>query len=192
MRKAIAIGMLIGLCGALGCAGSGAYAPSPEHAEADAATQQVESSAAAESNLAALVDIPNAKRPRPYLLTGGMPSEANLASAGQAGFATVVSLLPETEPEQSTVEGLGMTFVSIPVAAPDDLTEDNARKLGAVLQAPDNRPILLHCGSGNRAGALLALEAHFVEGLSPEEALTLGKAAGLTSLEPVVRERLGL
>ena len=54
----------------------------------------------------------------------------------------------------------------------------------------DDGEVLLHCASGNRVGALLALAAVQVDGASPEAALTLGRAAGLKSLEPVVMERL--
>jgi hypothetical protein len=51
---------------------------------------------------------------------------------------------------------------------------------------------MVHCASGNRVGALLALRANRLEGASPEDALELGLDAGLTRLEPAVREALGL
>ena len=52
--------------------------------------------------------------------------------------------------------------------------------------------MLLHCGSGNRVGALLALKAFWLDGGSAEEALEVGLAGGVTRLEPTVRELLGL
>jgi len=51
---------------------------------------------------------------------------------------------------------------------------------------------MLYCASSNRVGAMLALKAHWVDGESPEEALELGLAAGLTSLERSVRDLLDL
>ena len=51
--------------------------------------------------------------------------------------------------------------------------------------------VLVHCSTGNRAGALMALAAH-AQGLPAADALALGKAAGLTGLEPAVRGKLGL
>jgi hypothetical protein len=39
-------------------------------------------------------------------------------------------------------------------------------------------------------GALLALKAFQLDGASAEEALDLGRRAGLKGLEPAVRERL--
>lgn len=53
-------------------------------------------------------------------------------------------------------------------------------------------PIAVACSSGNRAGALLAVESFWLDGVSPEAALALGKSAGLTRLEPSVRLLLGL
>ena len=50
-------------------------------------------------------------------------------------------------------------------------------------------PVLIHCASSNRVGALLALRES-LRGASDEEALEFGKQAGMTRLEPLVKERL--
>jgi hypothetical protein len=42
---------------------------------------------------------------------------------------------------------------------------------------------LVHCASGNRVGALFALKAHFVDGLSVPYSLAFGRTAGLDSLD---------
>lgn len=130
--------------------------------------------------------LPNGREPLPSVITGGAPSEQQLQAAQSAGFRTVISLLPETEPEAAQVQALGMKFVSIPVAGPADLTEDNARKLGQAMDSAEAKPLLLHCASGNRAGALLALKAFYVDHASKEQALELGESAGLASLKPAV------
>jgi hypothetical protein len=36
------------------------------------------------------------------------------------------------------------------------------------------------------------MKAFYVDGMSPEEALVIGEEAGMTRLEPTVREKLGL
>lgn len=145
---------------------------------------------------APLVAIPGAAQPLPGVLSGGQPTPEQLAEAAARGYRSVISLRPEGEPgsegERAEVERLGMRFVSIPVAGAADLTEQNARALGQALSAEGAVPAILHCGTGNRAGALLALEAYYVEGKSAEEALDLGKRAGLTKLEPTVREKLAV
>ncbi|MGB5353711.1 MAG: hypothetical protein WBN32_08890, partial [Woeseia sp.] len=74
------------------------------------------------------------------------------------------------------------------IAGPDDVTFENAAKLDALL-AEFAGPVLLHCGSGNRVGALFALRAK-AAGLSNEQALEVGRRAGLTQLEEQVRQRM--
>ena len=75
---------------------------------------------------------------------------------------------------------------------PADLTLHNAQALAAALaEAGPGHPVLLHCASGNRAGALLALKAHSIDLLPPAQALELGRRAGLKALEPVVRQLIG-
>lgn len=140
------------------------------------------------------VGIANERTPMPGVTTGGKPTEAHLRAARAHGYRTVVSLLdPKDDPSEALlVAELGMRFVSIPISGPNDLTEESARALGEVFAQPDVLPLLLHCRSGNRAGALLALEAFHVEGQGAREALERGLAAGLGSLRPAVELRLGL
>jgi protein tyrosine phosphatase (PTP) superfamily phosphohydrolase (DUF442 family) len=82
--------------------------------------------------------------------------------------------------------------VHIPVGGREDLTDAKAEELGALLADAAARPLAIHCASGNRVGALLAIEAARVEGKTAAEALELGRAAGLGGMEPAVREVLGM
>jgi len=50
----------------------------------------------------------------------------------------------------------------------------------------------VHCASGNRVGGLLALEQADFDGMAPQAALDLGRAAGMTGTEPRVRQMLGI
>ena|SRR5687768_362695 len=139
--------------------------------------------------------LPNGREPLPGVLTGGQPSRAQLDALAAAGYRTVVNLRTAGEEmpvSAADVSALGMRYVHIPVAGPGDLTAAKAQELGALLADPAARPMAIHCASGNRVGALLALEAARVEGKSAEEALELGRAAGLGGMEPAVREALGL
>ncbi len=140
--------------------------------------------------------IANAARPEPRLLTAGQPTPAQLDAARAGGVRTVITLRAPDEPgQQWEADALmteGVRFLRIPVRGPDDLTEENARRLDAALveALAEEGDVLLHCGSSNRVGALMALRAFFVQGKSAEEALAIGRAAGLTRLEPHVHERL--
>ena len=128
------------------------------------------------------------------LLVGGQPTPAQLERAHELGYKTVINLRrPEeegnTDPEQ--VRRLGMAYLEIPIAGSADMTEDKARALAAALESADS-PVIVHCASGNRVGGLFAMKAFHIDAMSPEEALAVGKAAGMTRLEPTVREKLGL
>ncbi|TDJ35329.1 MAG: hypothetical protein E2O53_06440 [Gammaproteobacteria bacterium] len=126
-------------------------------------------------------------------VASGQPDEAMLRAIAEAGFSAVVDLRAADEErgfdEAKEVERLGMTYVRLPVASADDITLDKAVVLNQIL-AQNEGPVLIHCASGNRVGALYALREKLL-GASNGEALAVGKAAGMTRLESVVRERIG-
>lgn len=161
--------------------------------ESTAVPESAPATAAAPADPTTLVR--NGKMPLEGVLTGGQPTDEQLTALRDAGFQTVINLRLPTERgvagEAETVADLGMTYVSIPVNGKAGLNEENASALAAAL-AEAEKPVLLHCGSGNRVGALLALKAFWLDDASAEDALELGKAGGVTRLEPNVRELLGM
>ncbi|HXI02078.1 MAG TPA: sulfur transferase domain-containing protein [Candidatus Saccharimonadales bacterium] len=160
--------------------------------------QEIKAGAEKAAGAATAVDpaelLPNGKIPVEGVLAGGQPTEAQLAHARDLGYRTVVNLRTPGEEGATTpgeVESLGMKYVAFPIAGPADLDEAHARQFAEIL-AKAERPVIIHCASGNRVGALFAMKAWLVDGKPPAEALELGKAAGLTHLEPAVREKMGL
>jgi uncharacterized protein (TIGR01244 family) len=149
-------------------------------------------SLAAGQAVAQSTDLPNRKDPLEGITTSGQPSAPQLAAAAESGFKSVIDLRGVNEDrgmdERSTVEGLGMSYVSLPVEGPDGVSYASAAALDKLLAGAEG-PVLIHCASGNRAGALLALRDK-LEGASSESALALGVASGLTSLKPTVEQKL--
>jgi uncharacterized protein (TIGR01244 family) len=92
--------------------------------------------------------------------------------------------------ERAVVESLGMTYVAMPIGSADDISFENAALLDELMSGLD-QPALVHCASGNRVGALIALRAK-ANGASNEEALAAGKAAGATRMEEIIRQKLGM
>lgn len=141
-----------------------------------------------------LVPIPNARVSEKGLLVGGQPTPDQLEAIQEAGYRLVVSLRTESERgdegERAAVERLGMKFVSIPVAGPAGLTEHNARELSAALDAEDVLPAVVHCSVGERAAALLGLEAFVVDRVSPTAAIDIAKRLGMRNLERALRDRI--
>lgn len=126
------------------------------------------------------------------ITAAGQPDREALEVFADVGYATIIDLRGAGEDrgfeEAAVVEELGMHYVSLPIEGRDGISFDNARKLDALLQEYPG-PVLVHCASGNRVGALLALRAS-LDGADDETALALGRKGGLTQLEGIVRERL--
>ena len=127
------------------------------------------------------------------ITSAGQPDEAALDVFAESGYTVVIDMRGPDEDRgiedfEDVVEATGMSYVPFPIVGRDAISFDNAQKLDALLQDQDG-PVLIHCGSGNRVGALLALRKSLA-GADDEEAIAYGKDAGMTRLEPVVREVL--
>jgi protein tyrosine phosphatase (PTP) superfamily phosphohydrolase (DUF442 family) len=125
--------------------------------------------------------------------SGGQPSQVNLSIMKDGGIQHVVNLRPSSEQdwnEGEVVEALGMSYHQIEIAGADDLSIANAQKLGALINGFGNEPYFVHCASGNRVGALIAINEAIANGKNVEEAVEIGRQWGLTGLEPKVRSVL--
>lgn len=134
--------------------------------------------------------------PLPGVFTAGQPGMHEWKSLRKRGITTVVNLRPMNEmggrDEAKEVRAEGMSYIEVPVFTAADLNDVNAKKLKAALNAANGKPVLVHCASGNRSGALLALMAALEEHMPAEQAIALGRAAGMKSTESRVREVLNV
>lgn len=173
-----------------------ACAPSSEDggaaAEADGA-EAATTVAADPLPTAEALGVENAAAPLPGLLTSAQISEEQLEGLREVGYGTFISLRPTSEAgagwEEVYATEHGVSFDRIPVAGADDLTRENVETLDRMLDEAGEGAVL-YCASSNRVGALLALRAYWLDGADPEEALELGRAAGMTRLEGRVTELL--
>jgi protein tyrosine phosphatase (PTP) superfamily phosphohydrolase (DUF442 family) len=127
------------------------------------------------------------------VISCGQLQPGDLQAAQEAGVHTIVCVLQpyEIPPGQiDETQRLGMQHVHIPFGGPQDLTPENAQALATVLNDPSKLPAIVHCMSGNRVGALLAVKSAWVDGLGADEALAIGVNAGLRGLEFEVRRLL--
>ena len=179
LSAALALPVLLGSCGTCGCC---------EEQPANIRSEELLSLATADG-------LRNSSSPEDGLLCSGMPTPEQFERLAEQDVVTFINLRAEGEQgtgwEAEAAERLGVEYLSLPINGGADITEAKARELRSVLDAA-SRPALLYCGSSNRVGALYGLAAYYVDGVSAEEALELAKKAGMTRLEPVVRERLGL
>jgi len=147
--------------------------------------------ATAQMEKAPLVEIRNAQRAFPGILSGGQPTDAQLKEAKNKGFKTIINLRPvkehQGEKEANKVRELGMNYVNIPVSGARGITSQNSQALIQALSDTSKYPVMIHCASGNRVGALFALDAAQRVKLSTEEAIAVGKQSGLTRLSGLVK-----
>jgi uncharacterized protein (TIGR01244 family) len=127
----------------------------------------------------------------PSIYTGAQPSESAFKELASAGFRRVIDLRPSSEErgfdEAAEAARQNLDYVRLPIAGEADLTLAQVQQLDSLLAESGNRMTLVHCGSSNRVGALLALRAAWLKGATLDAALAAGRAAGLTGLEPAVR-----
>lgn len=130
------------------------------------------------------------------LLLASQPSAADLQLAVQRGVRNVISLRHADEPvgfdERAEAGRLGLSYVVLPWNGTDELTDavfDEARRL--LRDSP--RPLLLHCASGNRVGAVWIPWRVLDEGVTPEQAAEEARVIGLSTpgYEQKARDYIG-
>ncbi len=140
-------------------------------------------------------DIKNLKTPGPNYFSGGQPTDEQLTALAGAGVKHVINLRPASETpkldEASLVADKGMIYHSLPVDGAAGLSLNNVKALDQLFKQAGDEKVFLHCASGNRVGALMALRASLIYGESTDAAIAQGKAWGLTRLEPEVKRLMG-
>ena len=150
--------------------------------------------AMAAEDAALLAELHNPGHPEPHRIVSGALNASDLQRLHAAGLRHLINLrTPEETPdfdEAQVAHVLGIDYAGIPIKGPSTFTRDNAARLDDLLRRAGDEPTLIHCASGNRVGALIALRAAWIQGQPIEAAIAEGKRWGLTSLEPSVRSAL--
>lgn len=112
----------------------------------------------------------------------GQPTPEDFAIAEEAGIRTVINSRREVEldgfDEEALVTELGMRYIALPWNGPDELTDDVFDRSRELLETAE-RPILFHCASANRIGAVWIPWRVLDGGVPYEEALVEAKLIGL-------------
>jgi uncharacterized protein (TIGR01244 family) len=135
----------------------------------------------------------DAVSPSPGVISAGRLTHEDIGRLKDAGIEHVIDLTPDDETpdfdEANVVRSAGIDYSNLPISGAADLTRENVIAFDQLLRDAE-RPVLVHCASGNRVGAMAALRAAWVESRSEEDAIAIGKSWGLKGLEPQVRERI--
>lgn len=118
------------------------------------------------------------------IATAGQPDAAAWAALARAGFKSVVDLREAAEPrghdEAAEIARAGLQYLPLPVGH-GSLGDRQFDALRDFLRVPDNRPVVVHCQSANRVGALVLPYLVLDEHIPLEEAKRLAESIGLRS-----------
>ena len=119
------------------------------------------------------------------LLLCGQPTAAEFAEAKARGIKTVITLRQEGEvdwDEAGTLKELGLDFHRIGFRTPDSLTDDVFDASLKFLSDAESSPVMMHCGSANRVGAIWLAHRVLSDGVAVADARVEAKAVGLKTL----------
>lgn len=132
-------------------------------------------------------------RPDANTVVCGALDEEKVAALAKAGIDVVINLQPDEElsfDEAAAVERAGMGYEHLPISSAADLKQLKILAFDNILRQHHGKKIAVHCGSGNRVGAAIALRAGWLRGRKMDTAMERGRSHGLTKLEDEVFKRL--
>jgi protein tyrosine phosphatase (PTP) superfamily phosphohydrolase (DUF442 family) len=126
------------------------------------------------------------------LYFGGQPSPEDLKVARDKGIKAVLNLRAASEldyDEGELVRKLGLKYHHVPFQGPDMLTDEIFEKVRAILKDKGSRPLLFHCASANRVGAVWLAHRVLDHKVGFDEALKEARTIGLRTPAYVDRAR---
>lgn len=132
-------------------------------------------------------------RPDANTIVCGALNEEKVAALAKAGVELVINLQLEDElsfNESAAVERAGMSYEHLPINGAEELKQLKILAFDNILRQYHGKKMAMHCGSGNRVGAAIALRAGWLRGRKMDTAMERGRSHGLTKLEQEVHNRL--
>ena len=120
----------------------------------------------------------------------GQPSPEDLQAMRRLGVKSVITLRPRWEldwDEAAEVKKLGMKYYQVPFRAPETLTDEVFDRVRQLLGGQAPRPLLLHCRSAGRVGAVWIPFRVLDQKVALETALAEAEKVGLH--QPLYVER---
>jgi len=115
----------------------------------------------------------------------GQPSAEDFKLAkSQEGLKFVINLRTSEEveyDEAATLKGLGIEYLHLPVQSPAALKDEVFEKARKALVDKKNHPVMMHCASANRVGAIWLAYRVLDDKVPYEKALEEAKKVGLRS-----------
>jgi protein tyrosine phosphatase (PTP) superfamily phosphohydrolase (DUF442 family) len=138
--------------------------------------------------LAFPVDLPNLYHLRDQIFTSGQPTSMGYKQLRSMGTETVINVLPEQEcdpGEPTMVEINNMIYFGLPFD-PENLQRETVYEFAKILKYVE-KPVLIHCSTGNHVGGLWLSYRVLIEKESISNAVTEGRQIGM---QPAMEEKV--
>lgn len=131
--------------------------------------------------------VQNYSRITEQIAISGLIGDGGVSSLAATGFKTIIDMRTANEgtaEEKALVERAGMEYVNVPMTVAGISDEQLAVFTKAIESA--ERPVLIHCGSGNRASAMWAVY-QISKGADPGVTIEAARKSGL---RPPMEEKI--
>jgi len=122
----------------------------------------------------------------------GQPTAEDIPLLKEKDIQLIINLRTEDEDlgfeEKKVIEEAGIKYTNIPFTS-GTLTDEKIEKIRGLLRDTNNQPMMMHCGSANRVGAVWLIYRVLDEGWKYEDALEDAKSVGLKSAELTERAK---
>lgn len=133
-------------------------------------------------------------RPDEQTIVCGALDKSKIKALADAGVEVVINLQPDAEltfDEATAVTEAGMHYEQLPIDGAHDLKQLTILAFDNILRQHHGKKMAMHCKSGSRVGAAVALRAGWLRGRKMDTAMERGYSHGLTAMfEEEVHNRL--
>lgn len=131
----------------------------------------------------AYAELPNFHKVNAHLFRGGQPREGGLARLAALGVKTILNLRDDDAravEEGREAAALGLRYFNVPISRAGRPSRERIAELMAILDAPGNQPVFVHCKRGaDRTGALIAVYRITHDGWTGARALEEAEQYGM-------------
>jgi uncharacterized protein (TIGR01244 family) len=132
----------------------------------------------------------NYSRVTPQVAAGGLLRDGAVGELKSLGFSAIIDLRgPEEgiEAERQAAAAAGVRYFNVPVTT-DVPTDAQIVEFARLVESAENHPVMVHCGSANRVGAMWALY-RAAKGTPIPAAIAEGRAIGLQPAREIAVQR---
>ena len=128
-----------------------------------------------------------------HLYFSAQPDATGIKAAKDAGVEVVINLRHSEEmdwDEAAAVKEAGLTYYQVPITGDGPgFDQSSMQRISALVKKHHQQPLWLHCSSGNRASAWLAVHLAQDHHMDIDQSIALAQKVGLTSDELEKRVR---